>query len=102
MTTRRKTGGRQKGTPNKLTLAAKEAFEFAFANSGGPEALARWAKTHRTMFYRLFARLIPLSVNVDSRIQMLTYAEERARERSGEPADIVADATGPAASHTLQ
>jgi hypothetical protein len=101
MTTGRKTGGRQKGTPNKLTIAAKEAFEFAFAETGGPEALARWARTHRTMFYRLFARLIPLSVNVDSTVRMLSYAEQRARELSTDAADA-ADATGPAAPNTLQ
>jgi hypothetical protein len=76
--------GRKKGTPNKLTMAAKEAFEYAFQDIGGPEALARWARKHQTMFYRLFARLIPLSLKVDSQFTMLSYADERAREQQPE------------------
>jgi len=92
---RRKTlgSGRRKGTRNHLTLAAKEAFEYAFRDIGGPEALAKWARTHQTMFYKLFARLIPLSVNVDSTIKMLSYAEERAQEQQPEPAGLAAPST---------
>jgi hypothetical protein len=78
--------GRKRGTPNRLTTAAKEAFEFAFMDIGGPEALATWARKHRTMFYRLFARLIPLSVNVDHSDHILTYAEKRLREQQSHDA----------------
>ncbi len=55
--------GRPKGTPNKLTASAKEAFAFAFAESGGAEALTAWAQENRTEFYRLFARLIPTELS---------------------------------------
>lgn len=58
----RKTGGRKKGTPNKLTASAKQAFQFAFDEIGGARALAEWARENRTDFYKLFARLIPTEV----------------------------------------
>jgi hypothetical protein len=64
MTIGRKTGGgSRKGIPNKLTTAAKEAFELAFDELGGAEALAVWARSHRGEFYKLYARLIPIDTN---------------------------------------
>lgn len=57
-----KTGGRKKGTPNKLTASAKEAFAHAFEQIGGGGALAEWAQENRTEFYKLFARLIPTEI----------------------------------------
>lgn len=52
--------GRKKGVPNKLTKSAREAFQYAFDQSGGPVELALWAQANRTEFYKLFARLIPV------------------------------------------
>lgn len=57
-----KTGGRIKGTPNKLTRAGREAFERAFRGIGGQKALAAWAKENRTDFYKLYARLLPQEI----------------------------------------
>lgn len=57
--------GRPKGSQNKTTLAAKEAFRLAFDKLGGWEALAEWAMTepdNLTEFYKLYARLIPQDV----------------------------------------
>jgi len=51
--------GRPKGAKNKLTQCAKEAFEHAFDAIGGAAALAEWAASNQTEFYKLFARLIP-------------------------------------------
>lgn len=59
-----KTGGRRRGTPNKMTSSAKDAFAFAFDDIGGGEALAEWGRENRTEFYKLFARLIPVDGNV--------------------------------------
>lgn len=53
-------GGRPKGTPNKMTASAREAFALAFDRSGGFAALTQWAKKNRTEFYKLYARLIPV------------------------------------------
>lgn len=56
--------GRPKGSPNKITKAAREAFEHAFDAIGGTDALAKWARTHRTEFYKLYARLIPVEQRI--------------------------------------
>lgn len=52
--------GRKKGTPNKLTKSAREAFARAFEEAGGADGLAEWALENRTEFYKLYARLIPV------------------------------------------
>lgn len=49
-----------KGTPNKATKSAREAFALAFKEAGGAEGLGTWAKANRTEFYKLYARLIPV------------------------------------------
>lgn len=58
-----KTGGRQKGTPNKATLAVKEALEAAFEGMGGVERLKAWATSEPTEFYKLWAKMLPSQVN---------------------------------------
>ena len=67
-----KTGGRQKGTPNKSTAVAKQALELAFDGIGGVPALIKWAKENQTEFYKLFAKLLPLQVegNLDGKIEI--------------------------------
>lgn len=50
---------KKKGTQNKITRAAKEAFQLAFDGIGGVPALVEWAKKNRKSFYTLYARLIP-------------------------------------------
>lgn len=57
-----KTGGRKPGTPNKLTVAAKEAFQLAFEGVGGVDGLIKWAQHNPDEFYKLYARLIPVDV----------------------------------------
>jgi UV DNA damage repair endonuclease len=59
-----KTGGRTKGTPNKTTVAVKEAFKLAFDNLGGVDALVTWAADNQTQFYQLYSKLIPTEVEV--------------------------------------
>lgn len=58
----KKTGGRQKGTPNKVTTAFKTAVLEAFHGLGGTVALQRWGKENQTEFYKIAARLIPHEV----------------------------------------
>ena len=65
MTTRNTSGLRRGGGrtgPNKLTTQAREAFQIAFDEIGGPEALAAWAAENRTEFYKLYGRLIPTEI----------------------------------------
>jgi hypothetical protein len=56
--------GRVKGTPNRMTRAAKEAFGIAFDKLGGVKALATWARKNPGEFYKLYARLIPTEAHV--------------------------------------
>ena len=70
--------------PQKFTRAAKEAFEFAFDESGGAEALAEWASDNRSDFYRLFAKLIPRDVKLDATVavSLVQALEELDRSKS--------------------
>ena len=61
----RKTGGRQKGTPNRTTASIKAAFVEAFEKLGGVDALVAWGNENPTDFYKLAARLIPTEVKAD-------------------------------------
>jgi hypothetical protein len=57
-----KTGGRKKGTPNKITASVKAALEAAFEGIGGVEKLRAWAESEPTEFYKLWAKLLPTQV----------------------------------------
>ena len=64
---RPKTGGRQKGTPNKSTAAIREALLQVFADlqaGTGRENghLLDWASGNSTDFYKLTTRLLPHQV----------------------------------------
>lgn len=56
----KKTGGRKKGSVNKMTATAREAFSLAFQGMGGVEGLTAWAQANPTEFFKLYARLIPV------------------------------------------
>lgn len=59
----KKLGGRQPGSPNKVSKSAREAFTLAFEAIGGADALGKWARDNRTAFYQLYGRLIPVDVS---------------------------------------
>ncbi len=54
-----KTGGRRKGTPNRLTASIKSALTEAFDGLGGVPALVEWGKSNPTSFYQCWSRLAP-------------------------------------------
>lgn len=56
-------GGRQKGTPNKVTSTVKDNVLAVFKKLGGAEAMANWARDNPTHFYQLYAKLIPQDVH---------------------------------------
>ncbi len=60
-----KTGGRQKGSVNKITRAFKDAVRIVYDDIGGHTAFAAWAREHPTEFYRIAARLIPVEVKTE-------------------------------------
>jgi hypothetical protein len=59
-----KTGGRTKGTPNKVTRSVKEALELAFEQAGGVDGLVDWARSNPTEFYKIWAKLLPRDLNI--------------------------------------
>lgn len=58
----KKTGGRKKGSLNRVTVAAKEAFTLAFQGMGGVPGLRKWGSENQTEFYKLYSKLIPVDV----------------------------------------
>ncbi len=64
-----KTGGRQAGTPNKLTLGVKEAIQKAFVEVGGEDYLVKVAHENPAVFCHLLSRLLPTHVDFDGSIR---------------------------------
>jgi hypothetical protein len=61
-----KTGGRQKGTPNKTTGVAREAIALAADKLGGVDRLVAWAKeapeNERAFWATIYPKLIPVQL----------------------------------------
>ena len=55
-------GGRQKGTPNKITRSLKQAILGALEAEGGVDYLRRVARENPTVFCALLAKVLPLTV----------------------------------------
>ena len=58
----KKTGGRKKGSLNRITKSFKDAVRTVYEDIGGHEAFAAWARENPTEFYRIAARLIPTEI----------------------------------------
>ena len=58
-----KAGGRQKGTPNKVTTSLREAIMHAFDTVGGEAYLVKVANKNPQVFCVLLARILPLQVS---------------------------------------
>lgn len=58
-----KTGGRKKGTPNKLQRDVKESILDVFDMLGGVDAFHNWAVREKTEFYKLYGKLLPKDLN---------------------------------------
>jgi hypothetical protein len=57
--------GRPKGAKNKTTVKVKEAFEAAFEELGGVDALVTWGRSELSEFYKLYAKLLPVQITGD-------------------------------------
>ena len=64
-----KTGGRKRGTPNKMTASAKAALMAAFDGSGGVAALTASAKVNPGAFYALWAKVLPMETHSTKMVQ---------------------------------
>jgi hypothetical protein len=65
MEPRAKTGGRKKGTPNKLTASVKDAIEQAFDEVGGVQYLVTQARENPAAFMTLIGKVLPKDLNID-------------------------------------
>ncbi len=59
---REKTGGRAKGTPNKLNATVKENVIAVFNRLEGTAGMAKWAAANPTAFYQIYSKLLPTEV----------------------------------------
>jgi hypothetical protein len=64
-----KTGGRQKGTTNKVTALAKDAIAAAAERLGGIDRLVEWVRAdpanERVFWGTIYTKLLPLQVSGD-------------------------------------
>jgi hypothetical protein len=63
MATGYKTGGRKKGTPNKITRDLRDMILGAVANAGGCDYLTDQAKTNPRAFLTLLGKLLPTQIS---------------------------------------
>lgn len=82
----KKTGGRQKGTPNQATRDMRATIEETFDRAGGVPALVRWAKRNPGLFYtKIWAKLLPKDVNVSGTLTLEDLvAGSMEKEKGGE------------------
>lgn len=66
----KKTGGRQKGTPNKLGNNVRETIIKVYDMIGGDEAFAAWAKDNRRDYYQLYGKAMPREVTVEGALRL--------------------------------
>jgi hypothetical protein len=55
--------GRPKGALNKSTASVKAALIAVYDKRGGDKALAAWANSNETEFYKLWGRMLPQEVS---------------------------------------
>lgn len=66
-------GGRQKGTPNKVTGEVKEMVLMALSNVGGVTYLETQANENPTAFLTLVGKVLPLQVTGDKQNPVYTH-----------------------------
>lgn len=86
----RKTGGRKKGKPNKLTVEIKAAWDDAIAHCQGKEgkSLSDWAEANQDKFWPLTMQMVPKELKLDAVVSIaeaLTAARQRATRTDQEP-----------------
>ena len=84
----KKTGGRKKGTPNKVTLALKEAILKAAENAGGEEGTVGYLKQQAVLnpgpFLGLLGKILPKTWHAgepDNEIQSIEWIVRTASSR---------------------
>lgn len=58
-------GGRQKGSQNKVTREVKDVIARCFDAIGGEAQFAKWASRNQDEFYKIYAKLLPIKLQAD-------------------------------------
>ena len=61
----KKTGGRKKGTPNKVQRTVRESLVSVYERLGGDDAMLSWAAENPEEFYRHWIKMLPTEVKQD-------------------------------------
>ncbi len=61
----KKTGGRKKGTPNKVQRTVRESLISVYDRLGGDEAMLAWAAENPEEFYKHWIKMLPTEVKQD-------------------------------------
>ena len=88
--TRKKTGGRQKGTPNKFTASVRDAVEAAFNAAGGAEYLARQADENPVAFMSLLGKVLPREITAEVKADVAVSTINASALSSAALAEILA------------
>lgn len=74
----KKTGGRQKGTPNKINAELRDMILQALDQVGGVQYLVERAYEHPVAFLTLLGKVLPMTVqgNGDNGTQHVTFRWE--------------------------
>jgi hypothetical protein len=67
----KKTGGRVKGSKNKVQATVKDNIIAVFHRIGGIEAMTAWAENNQTEYFRLYGRLLPIETQVSGQITIV-------------------------------
>ncbi|MGS1076653.1 hypothetical protein [Pseudoxanthomonas beigongshangi] len=80
-----KTGGRKKGTPNKMTGQLKEMILTALDTAGGVGYLVEQSEKNPTAFLTLVGKVLPMTVQGDPENPLHYTIVERRIVRPGNP-----------------
>lgn len=81
-----KTGGRKKGTPNKVTGDVREMILAALDDAGGRKYLAAQAAENPSAFMALVGRCLPKDIQVKGELtlrQLIEGVSETSRPHAG-------------------
>jgi hypothetical protein len=71
-----KTGGRQKGSVNKLTSSFKELVQATYESlEADGNGMLQWANDNKTEFYKIASKLIPTEMAVKAEITQIEISK---------------------------
>lgn len=87
--------GRPKGITNKLNIDIREKFYRVYDNMGidqkqdGDTAFLVWARSHKKVFYSLFAKLAPTNLNINDSREHESFIDRMAKEMLLREAQVI-------------